>query len=213
MRTRVKICGITRLEDAAACVLAGADSIGLVFYPDSPRFVDIRRAATLAADVAPFVTVTGLFVNAAEAYVREVLSQVSLGLLQFHGDESNDDCRRYGVPFIKAIAMHPGTDCLRTMAGYPDACGFLLDSWQADTRGGGGKTFDWHVVPSDLPHPVILAGGLNPENVTAAIRQVRPYAVDVSSGVESAHGIKSTDRINEFMQGVRACDTDSGNRR
>ncbi len=213
MRTRVKICGITRLEDANASVRAGADSIGLVFYPESPRHVELHRAAAIAADVAPFVTVTGLFVNAAESLVRAVLAEVPLGLLQFHGDESNSECRRYAMPFIKAVAMRPGADCARIMAEYPDASGFLLDAWQADTRGGGGRTFDWGAVPAGLPRPVILAGGLNPDNVASAIRQVHPYAVDVSSGVESAPGIKSAERIQAFMTGVQGCDTDSGNRR
>lgn len=213
MRTRVKICGITRPEDAAAAIAAGADAVGLVFHPDSPRLVGISQAAGIASGLAPFVTVTGLFVNAAEAVIRNVLSQVALNLLQFHGEESNDDCKRYGVPFIKSIAMRPGVDCARIMESYPDACGFLLDTWLPETHGGGGKEFDWNLVPNKLPKPVILAGGLNPDNVANAIRRVRPYAVDVSSGVESARGIKSAERIIAFMTGVKSCETDTRNRR
>lgn len=209
MRTRVKICGITRFEDAAAAISAGADAIGLVFYPGSPRHVTVSQAVGIASIAAPFVTVTGLFVNATESGIREVLSQVPLSLLQFHGEEPNNDCRRYDMPFIKSIAMRPGTDCARIMMEYPDASGFLLDAWQPNTHGGGGKAFDWSAVPDDLPGSIILAGGLTPENVAAAIRAVRPYAVDVSSGVESAPGIKSADRIKAFMKGVQGCETDT----
>lgn len=203
MRTRVKICGITRPEDAAAAVDAGADAIGLVFHPGSPRYVETGRAAAIAAGVGPFVTVTGLFVNAAEATVRKILAAVPLGLLQFHGNEPNEDCARYGVPFIKSIAMQSATDCLHRMAEYPDASGFLLDTWQPDRHGGGGRAFDWDLVPDGIARPVVLAGGLTPDNVAQAIRRVRPYAVDVSSGVESAPGIKSAERVTAFMKGVR----------
>jgi phosphoribosylanthranilate isomerase len=202
MRTRVKICGITRPEDAAAAVDAGVDAIGLVFYPASPRYVDPGQAAGIAAGLGPFVTAAGLFVDADEATVREILAAVPLGLLQFHGNETNDDCARYGVPFIKSIAMESTTACLRRMAEYPDACGFLLDAWQPDIHGGGGRTFDWDIVPAGISRPVVLAGGLTPDNVVDAIRRVRPYAVDVSSGVESAPGIKSADCIRAFMKGV-----------
>jgi phosphoribosylanthranilate isomerase len=203
MRTRVKICGITRPEDAAAAVDAGADAIGLVFYPGSPRYVEPGQAAGIAAALGPFVTATGLFVDAAEATVREVLSAVPLGLLQFHGNEANADCVRYGVPFIKSIAMESATQCLRRMADYPDASGFLLDRWQPDVHGGGGRTFDWDIIPAGVRRPVVLAGGLTPDNVADAIRRVHPYAVDVSSGVESAPGIKSAARIRAFMKGAR----------
>jgi phosphoribosylanthranilate isomerase len=213
MRTRVKICGITRFEDAAVAISTGADAIGLVFYPGSPRRVTISQAVGIVSMAAPFVTVTGLFVNATESDIRGVLSQVPLGLLQFHGVELNNDCKRYGLPFIKSIAMRPGADCARIMADYPDACGFLLDAWQPETHGGGGKTFDWSTVPDDLPRPIILAGGLTPDNVATAIRIVHPYAVDVSSGVESARGIKSGDRIRAFMKGVQGCETDTGDGR
>jgi phosphoribosylanthranilate isomerase len=211
MRTRVKICGITRREDAQAAVDAGADAIGLVFYPDSPRFVSNATASEIAAAVPPFVTVTGLFVNAPEARVREVLASVPLGLLQFHGQETNSECKRYALPFIKSVPMRPGFDGVAVMDSYPDAAGFLLDTWQPDTHGGGGKAFDWTAAPDYARRPMILAGGLTPENVAAAIGTVRPYAVDVSSGVEASRGIKSAERINAFMQGVHSGRTDTAN--
>ena len=211
MRTRVKICGITRRQDAMAAVESGADAIGLVCYPGSPRFVSPARAREIACAVPPFVTVTGLFVNASDAAVREVLAAVPLGLLQFHGQETNSECNCFGLPFIKSVPMRPGFDSVAMMESYPDAAGFLLDAWQPDTHGGGGSTFDWDAVPGYTRKPMILAGGLTPENVAAAIRAVRPYAVDVSSGVESSSGIKSAERINAFMQGVHGSGTDTAN--
>jgi phosphoribosylanthranilate isomerase len=210
MRTRVKICGITRVEDARAVVDSGADALGLVFYPDSPRHVAIEQARDIAAAVAPFVTLTGLFVNAAPATVRAVLDAVPLGLLQFHGTETNAQCNGFGLPFIKSIAMRAGIDVLSYMESYPDAAGLLLDSWQPRLHGGSGITFDWDQVPENPALPVILAGGLTAENVAAAIRQVRPYAVDVSSGVERAKGIKSAGKINAFMREVQHSGTDTG---
>jgi phosphoribosylanthranilate isomerase len=210
MRTRVKICGITRTEDALTAVENGADAIGLVFFAGSPRHVTLAQAGRIAVAVAPFVTVVGLFVDATPSLIRNVLDYVPLGLLQFHGDEANDDCNWYGLPFIKSVAMKPGADLHTWLRGYPDANGILLDAWQPQIHGGGGKTFDWASVPRDLPVPVVLAGGLTPLNVGTAIRQVRPYAVDVSSGVESAKGIKSAEMISAFMKGVRSSDTDTG---
>jgi phosphoribosylanthranilate isomerase len=211
MRTRVKICGITREQDALAAVESGADAIGLVFYPDSPRFVSVVAAREIASSVAPFVTVTGLFVNAGVDAVAEVLAKLPLGLLQFHGQEKNSECNCFGLPYIKSIPVHSGLDSVQMMEGYPDAAGFLLDAWQPDIHGGGGKTFDWNAVPEYRRKPMILAGGLTADNVAAAIRAVRPYAVDVSSGVESSRGIKSADRINAFMQGVHSSGTDTAN--
>jgi len=210
MRTRVKICGITRVQDARSAVDSGADAIGLVFYPDSPRYVTPEQARRIAAEVAPFVSVVGLFVNAAPASIREVLDRVPLGLLQFHGQELNSECASVGLPFIKSVAMKPGVDLLEQVAAYPDAAGLLLDAWQPQAHGGGGEPFDWDRVPERLPLPLILAGGLAPENVATAIRRVRPYAVDVSSGVESSKGIKSADRILAFMKGVTRCGTETG---
>jgi phosphoribosylanthranilate isomerase len=210
MRTRVKICGITRAEDAYSAIEHGADAIGLVFFEGSPRHVTLEQAGRITAAVAPFVTVVGLFVDAPPSGIRHVLGNIPLGLLQFHGHESNDDCNGYGLPFIKSVAMKPDTDLREQVRAYPDAIGILLDAWQPQTHGGGGQAFDWTQVPHDLPVPVILAGGLTAANIAMAIRQVRPYAVDVSSGVESGKGIKSAGMIAAFMKGVRASDADTG---
>jgi phosphoribosylanthranilate isomerase len=209
MRIRVKICGITRVEDAQDAVSCGADAVGLVFYPDSPRFVSLEQARSIVGVVAPFVTVVGLFVNPDPEQVQDVISNVPLGLLQFHGQETNAECKAYGLPFIKSIAMHEGTDSQAAMESYPDAAGFLLDAWQPQTHGGSGITFDWRQVPENPPAPLILAGGLTPENINTAIKAVSPYAVDVSSGVESAKGIKSADKMLAFMKGVQDCGTNT----
>jgi phosphoribosylanthranilate isomerase len=207
MRTRVKICGITRVEDAEAVAHHGADALGLVFYDRSPRFVSHDQARIIAAAASPFVSVVGLFVNADSDMVSEVLDRVPLGLLQFHGGEDNDSCNSFGLPFIKSIAMRDGIDVLSQMESYPDAAGFLLDTWQPATHGGGGKTFDWQTVPENSPAPLILAGGLSAANVTEAVASTRPYAVDVSSGVELEKGIKSAEKIAAFIEGVRRSDT------
>jgi phosphoribosylanthranilate isomerase len=209
MRIRVKICGITRVEDAQDAVSCGADAVGLVFYPDSPRFISVEQARSIVETVAPFVTVVGLFVNPDPEQVQDVISNVPLGLLQFHGQETNAECKAYGLPFIKSIAMHEGTDSQAVMESYPDAAGFLLDAWQPQTHGGSGITFDWRQVPENPPAPLILAGGLTPENINTAIKAVSPYAVDVSSGVESAKGIKSADKMLAFMKGVQDCGTNT----
>jgi len=202
-RTRVKICGITREQDAVTVVRAGADALGLVFYPQSPRHVSVEQARGIAAAVTPFVTITGLFVNAQADLVREVLAQVPLGLLQFHGQETNEQCNRFGLPFIKSIPMQAETDLSSLLSDYPDAAGFLLDAWQPEIHGGGGVAFDWRQIPDDIRVPIILAGGLTPRNVAGAIRLVNPYAVDVSTGVELDKGIKSSEKIEAFMREVR----------
>jgi phosphoribosylanthranilate isomerase len=212
MRTRVKICGITRPGDALAAVAAGADAIGLVFYEPSPRHVTQALACDIARQVAPFVSIVGLFVNALPATVQATIEQVPLSLLQFHGQESNADCRQFGMPFIKSVAMRADTDLAAVARDYPDAAGLLLDTWQPETHGGGGVAFDWQYIRGHVPVPLILAGGLSEDNVVAAIRQVAPYAVDVSSGVESGRGIKSAERIAAFMKGVRSCGTDTSDR-
>lgn len=209
MRTRVKICGITRPEDMQAAVEHGADAIGLVFYSDSPRHVTIETAARIAASVPPFLTVVGLFVNARADAITQVIESVPLDLLQFHGDEANDDCSRYGLPFIKAIPVKPGVDLRKRFSEYPKARGFLLDTWQQGSYGGGGQPFNWDELPADLPAPVILAGGLSPDNVAAVVRQVKPYAVDVSSGVEFEKGIKSAAKIAAFVSAVRHCEREA----
>lgn len=210
MRTRVKICGITREQDVRIAVASGVDAIGLVFYPASPRYIEIEQAVKIAAAAAPFVTLVGLFVNADPAVIRAVTTAVPLSLLQFHGQEINADCAGFGLPFIKSIAMRSETDLSSEIGKYPDASGFLLDAYQPDTHGGGGKAFNWGLVPANCEVPLILAGGLAPENVALAISVVKPYAVDVSSGVESASGIKSGDKILAFMKGVQQSGQDTG---
>jgi phosphoribosylanthranilate isomerase len=202
-RTRVKICGITRAEDARDAARCGADAIGLVFYAPSPRALVAQRAAELVQSLPPFVNTVGLFVNPRPEEVEGVLSEVRLDLLQFHGDETPEECARFGVPFIKAVRVRPGTDLLQYARTYERARGLLLDAFVAGTVGGTGQTFDWNGVPAGLPVPVILSGGLDADNVAAAIRAVRPWAVDVSSGVESAKGIKDTAKITRFIRGVR----------
>ncbi len=201
-RTRIKICGLTREEDVRAAVSAGADAIGFVFYPPSPRFVSFERAAELVRLIPPFVTTVGLFVNAGRDYVENALEVVPLQVLQFHGDETEADCVGYGLPYIKAGRMRPGLDLLKYAASFPCAQGLLLDAF-VEGYGGGGETFDWSLIPSGLPLPLILSGGLHAGNVAEAVRCVQPWAVDVSSGVEAAKGIKDADRITEFVAGVQ----------
>lgn len=203
-RTRVKICGITRAEDMVAAQDLGADAIGLVFYEPSPRFVSADKAMQLSRLNNPFVTVVGLFVDATEEYVRNTLDQVQIDLLQFHGNEDARYCESFGLPYIKAIAMKPEIDLNQCASNYNSAQGLLLDTYQAGLPGGSGKTFDWQRVPTDLDKPIILAGGLNPENVARGISEVKPFAVDVSGGVESSKGIKDRTLIENFMKGV-AC--------
>lgn len=201
-RTRIKICGLTRDEDVRAAVNAGTDAIGFVFYPPSPRFVSFERAAELARGIPPFVSVVGLFVNASRDFIEQARAVVPLQVLQFHGDESEADCNGYGLPYIKAARMREGFDLLKYAADFPRAQGLLLDAF-VEGYGGGGETFDWSLIPSRLPRPLILSGGLNAGNVAEAVRRVRPWAVDVSSGVEVAKGIKDAARITEFVAGVQ----------
>jgi phosphoribosylanthranilate isomerase len=204
--TRVKICGITRVEDALAAAHSGADAIGLVFYQHSPRHVGIELAAQLADALPPFVSVVGLFVDAEAALVREVLAHVPLDLLQFHGDETPEYCAQFGKPYLKAIRVRAGVDLLQCASDFRGARGLLLDAHVEGIPGGTGRAFDWTLIPKRLPLPVILSGGLDAENVAAAIRQVRPYAVDVSSGVEAGKGIKDAAKIARFMQEVKRTD-------
>lgn len=204
-RTRIKICGLTRESDVLAAVEAGADAIGFVFYPPSPRNLSPERAAALARLIPPFVTLVGLFVEPSEELVDQVRRTVPVSLLQFHGDESNADCARYGLPWIKAARMRPGFDLIEFASLHHGASALLLDTFVHE-YGGSGQTFDWGLVPPSLPRPVILSGGLNPDNVEQAVRQVRPWAVDVSSGVESAKGIKDAARIAAFVKGVKDAD-------
>lgn len=204
MRTRIKICGITRIEDAQAAARAGADAIGLVFDDRSPRFVSSEMAAAIVAALPPFVNVVGLFVDAPAERIRATLSRVPLDLLQFHGAEAAEACRAFGRPYIKAVRMAADVDVVAAARRYGDAAGILLDSDSPKVAGGSGETFDWSRVPRDFSRPLILAGGLTPDNVAQAIKAVRPYAVDVSSGVEVAKGVKDADRIDAFVHAVAA---------
>jgi len=201
-RTRVKICGITRPEDMVAAQSLGVDAIGLVFYKPSPRYVPISKARELSQLSDPMITVVGLFVDASEDDVRRTLDQTQIDLLQFHGNESPEYCESFGVPYIKAIPMKPDVDLAQCASTYSAAKGLLLDTFQSGLPGGSGKTFDWQRVPIDLDKPIILAGGLNPENVAQGISEVKPFAVDVSGGVESSKGIKDRALIENFMKGV-----------
>ncbi len=202
MRTRVKICGITRVEDALEAVKQGADAIGIVFYAPSPRNVNIAQAAEIASAVPPFVSVVGLFVDAEPAFIQEVLASVKLDILQFHGDETPSACRQYSRPYMKAIRVKNGTNLVQYAHDYADAKALLLDAFAEGVPGGTGLVFDWALIPKNLPLPVVLAGGLNAENVAVAIEQVRPYAVDISGGVEINKGIKDAVKIAAFMRGV-----------
>jgi phosphoribosylanthranilate isomerase len=206
MATAVKICGITRAEDALAAARAGAHAIGLVFYAKSPRHVTPARAAEIIRVLPPFITTVGLFVDASAEEVRAALALAPVGLLQFHGDEPPAFCRQFGVPYIKAVRVRPGTDLLQYARDYHDAKALLLDAYVEGLHGGSGAAFDWSLIPRGLPLPVILSGGLTPENVMNAVRSVRPSAVDVSSGVESAKGIKDAQKIAAFIGGVRSGD-------
>ncbi len=199
-RTRIKICGITNLEDAKSAVEAGADAIGLVFYEKSPRYVAINSAAQIIKHMPPFINCTGLFVDADESYVRKVLERVAIDTLQFHGKESEQACAKYNKPYIKAIRMDGEINLPEQCEKYSSASALLLDTYVKDVPGGTGLTFDWSIIPEDLTKPIILAGGLHEHNVKSAILQVQPYAVDVSGGVEIEKGIKDPDKIKNFIR-------------
>lgn len=200
---RSKICGITRIEDALAAAEAGADAIGLVFYAKSPRAVNVQQARAIIAELPPFVTTVGLFVNATRCELGEILEAVPLDLLQFHGDETPQDCAGHHRPWIKALRVRPGDDLKAACRQYAAASGILLDTYVPGIPGGTGEAFDWSLVPADLDKPIILAGGLSAANVGQAIAQVRPYAVDVSGGVEHAKGIKDPAQIEAFVRAVK----------
>lgn len=199
-RTRVKICGITNVEDAQACVVAGADAIGFVFYENSPRCVSIEQAREIANRVAPFINCVGLFVDAEQHYIHSVLKRVAIDTIQFHGREPEQSCTLYGKPYIKAVRMEESTDPVQQQQEYSAAQALLLDTFVSGVPGGTGTGFDWDRIPADLNKPVILAGGLNEKNVRAAITRVRPYAVDVSGGVEIKPGKKDPDKIKNFIR-------------
>jgi len=203
VRTRIKICGITRVEDARVAVESGADAIGLVFYASSPRNVSLDQARAIVAAIPPFVTIVGLFVDPLREQVESVLRHCSLNLLQFHGDEAPDFCGAFALPYIKAARVRPDGDLVQYLSPYFAAQGWLLDAYHEQLYGGTGGAFDWKLIPRDLARPVILSGGLTPDNVGAAVRQVRPWAVDVSSGVEANKGVKDAAKIAAFIAGVK----------
>ena len=200
---RVKICGITRVEDALSCARLDADAIGLVFYAPSPRNVTVEQARAILAALPPFITTVGLFVDAQAAEVQAVLGQLPLEVLQFHGNEPVQYCRSFGRPYLKALRVKPGVDLVQYASAYFGARALLLDAHIEGVAGGSGQTFDWSLIPPRLPLPVVLSGGLSPDNVAQGIRRIQPAAVDVSSGVEAAKGIKDAEKISAFMQGVR----------
>lgn len=201
--TRAKICGITRIEDALSCARLGADAIGLVFYPPSPRHVSPAQAREITHSLPPFITTVALFVNPSEDEVETILRAVRPDVLQFHGSEAPEFCARFGVPWLKAVRVQASLNLVEYAARYRQAQGLLLDAFVEGQAGGTGQSFDWTLIPAGLPLPVVLSGGLDADNVATAIRQVKPWAVDVSSGVEAAKGLKDVVKIAAFMQGVR----------
>jgi len=204
MRTRVKICGITRAQDALKAVEFGADAIGLVFYEASPRSVSVENAREIIQELPPFVSTVGLFVDPSPKYVASILHRVALDLLQFHGNELPVECGCYSKPYVKAIKMQPGVDLPQQIQRYSGARGILLDTFDPSLPGGTGRIFDWSEIPKGLDKPIILAGGLTPNNVWQAITKVRPFAVDVSGGVEAEKGIKDMEKMAAFMRGVQS---------
>lgn len=201
-RTRVKFCGMTRVEDALAAAQLGADAIGLIFYAPSPRAVTVEQARAVVDALPPFVTTVGVFVEPSPDELRSVLASVKLDMLQFHGEEDPDLCAGAGRPWIKAVGMREGADPRAAARRYPGARALLLDTFSARHKGGTGRAFDWSLVPGDLGKPLLLAGGLDAGNVADAIRAVGPYAVDANGGVESAPGVKDADKMREFMKEV-----------
>lgn len=201
-RVRCKICGITRADVATDVAAAGADAIGLVFYQKSPRNIaNLQVAADICKAVGPFVSATGLFVNAERGFIRQVLEEVPLSLLQFHGDEAAQFCESFGRPYIKALRMKPGADIVAQIREYPSAIGILLDAYRPGVPGGTGEVFDWQRVPQTST-PIVLAGGLTPDNVSEAVQTVKPWAVDVSGGVESSPGEKSMLKVKQFLSNI-----------
>jgi phosphoribosylanthranilate isomerase len=203
MSVRVKVCGITRYEDAKAAVQLGVDAIGFVFWSKSARYIEPEMAGQIAAQIPPFICTVGVYVDPDLGWVEKTIKAAKLNLLQFHGDESPEFCNQFSHPYIKAIRVKQDTDLLQYAERYKTAKGLLLDTYAADMPGGTGHAFDWRLIPQYLPLPLILSGGLDSSNVSMAIKQTRPWAVDVSSGVEAAKGIKDEKKIFAFMQGVK----------
>ena len=205
---RIKICGITNPADAVAAITAGADAIGLVFYEPSPRAVTLSQAKEITAAIGAFTVITGLFVDASPAFIQSVLAEVPLNLLQFHGNETRGYCESFQRPYMKAIRMRPELDPHAAIAAYPTASAILLDAYRPGTPGGTGETFDWARVPKSANRPLVLAGGLTPENVADAVRATGVYGVDVSGGVESAPGIKDHEKIKRFIRNAQLAATE-----
>lgn len=206
MAVRVKICGITRVEDALLAAHQGADAIGFVFWRQSARFISPAQAREIVLQLPPFVSVVGVYVDPSPEWVEETSIIAGLSLLQFHGEETPEFCNQFRLPYIKALRVREGMDLLQYGQLYQAAKGLLLDTYSAGMPGGTGQVFDWSLIPTGFPLPLVLSGGLNPDNVESAIRQIRPWAVDVSSGVEVAKGIKDVNKISAFMQGVKNCE-------
>ena len=206
MKTRIKMCGITRFEDAQAAVESGADALGFIFWKPSPRYVGPDIAGRLIRTIGPFVTVVGVFVNPSESEVWDVIHESGVNALQFHGEELPELCGSFGLPYVKSFKVGQGGDLLESLSRYGDAAGWLFDAFDPQLMGGTGEAFDWSLVPQNPVRPLILSGGLHAGNVGEAIRRVRPFAVDVSSGIEVGKGIKSADKIAAFVHGVRNAD-------
>jgi phosphoribosylanthranilate isomerase len=208
VRVRIKICGLTRPEDARCASGLGVDAIGLNFYPPSPRFLGVPAACAVRASIPAFVTSVAVFVNPGAEEVRRVIGEVGVDMLQFHGTEPARFCEGFGLPYLKAIGMHEGVDLAAAVREYPSAAAWLLDVHDTQKWGGTGRSFDWSAVRGRFGRPIVLAGGLAPENVQDAIRRVRPFAVDVCGGVESAGGIKDEARLAAFVERVEGVGTD-----
>jgi phosphoribosylanthranilate isomerase len=206
MRTRIKICGITRMQDARCAVNEGADALGFIFWPPSPRYIRPLDVRPIARSVGAFVSTVGVFVNPTQHEVRHVIEESGISTLQFHGEEAPDFCGGFGLPYIKGFKVGEGGDLIKSVPQYAEAAGWLFDAFDPRLVGGTGATFDWNLIPRDLARPLVLSGGLNAGNVGEAIRRVHPFAVDVSSGVEAAKGIKDAAKIAAFIQGVRNAD-------
>jgi phosphoribosylanthranilate isomerase len=206
MRTRIKICGITRMQDAHCAVTEGADALGFIFWPSSPRYIRPADARPILKDLGPFVATVGVFVNPSRDEVRHAIDEAGLSTLQFHGEEEPGFCSSFGRPYIKGFKVGEGGDLIKSVPQYAEAAGWLFDAFDPRLVGGTGATFDWNLIPRDLARPLVLSGGLNAGNVAEAIRRVHPFAVDVSSGVEAAKGIKDAAKITAFIQGVRNAD-------
>ena len=206
MSVRVKICGITRVEDALVAAQYGADAIGFVFWRQSARSISPAQAREIVLRLPPFVNVVGVYVDPSPEWVEETSITAGMNLLQFHGEETPEFCNQFKLPYIKALRVRREMDLLQYAELYQNAKGLLLDAYTAGMPGGTGQVFDWSLIPTDFPLPLVLSGGLNSDNVVNAIRQVRPWAVDVSSGVEAAKGIKDVNKISAFMQGVKNCE-------